>query len=160
MGDNLGRWLAVSLVVHLAVSGGYLGYAAGAGRKPTRPVIYAKFVPLPGKGTGALTTPPAPPAPAPAAVTPPPVPAPKEKPKEQVKTVRKEQATKKVPARDAKKVEKPAPEPAKPKGHQDERTGGHKGRIESPAAPASALPGVGAPRSASMRRTSPTRTSS
>jgi TonB family protein len=105
-------------------------------------------VSLPGpKGAAAaLALPaPAPETPAPAPVTPEPAPPKKqEAPKQQVKTTKKTTPTKPAPPEKEKK-KKPEPKGKREESvPQDARTGGFKGKIETPAAPATALPGGGA----------------
>lgn len=160
MGDNLIRYVIASALLHVAVSGGYVGFASSQ-PKATRPPIYkARVVSLPGpKGAaGASLAMPAP-EPAKPQVTPPkpevekPKPPVKEPPKEQVRTAKPKKETQSVPAPAKSKTKKVPETNGKPDAkstkdepgvQEDRRTGGFKGkRVEAPAATPTSLPGGG-----------------
>ncbi len=144
MGDSLTRYIVVSVVLHAAISGGVAGFAT-IHPKPKAPQIYkARIVTLPGpRGASAASVAPPvvePPKPAPAPPKEVAKPKPKPKAKEQVKTAKETKATRPVPS-------KTAPPKGKTKeetdARPDRRTGGFKGKVEAPAAPATSLPGGG-----------------
>lgn len=148
MGDSLVRYVVISALLHVLVSGGVAGFATLRPKPARVPVYKAQIVSMPGpKGATALTpqkpaetVKPAPTPPAPPKEEPKPKPKPKEP--EQVKTAKEKKATQPVPTK--KKIveeEKPKEEVKAP---PDRRTGGFKGKkIEEPAAPATQLPGGG-----------------
>jgi TonB family protein len=142
VGGSLARYLVASAVLHVAVSGSYLGFASSR-PKMTRPPVYrARVVSLPGpRGPAANLAMPEPAAP-----------QKKEPPKEQVKTAKPRRETTRVPSREKEKKpkaaetagERSARAKTETKGlREDRRTGGMKGKIEAPAGAPTALPGGG-----------------
>src|SRR5262245_4854583 len=138
------RYIVVSVVLHALASGGVAGFAAMR-PKPAPPTIFkTHIVSLPGPKGGPARVP----APEPAKVAPPTPPAPvkeapkpKPPPKEQIKKSKETKATTPVPTK--KKVVDETPK-EEPKAPPDRRTGGFKGKtVETPAAPATQLPGGG-----------------
>jgi protein TonB len=141
--DNFSRYMIVSLLLHVAATGGLLGMTAWRPTPPPRPdFMKARVVSLPGSksATSVLTPGQDRPAPAAAAVAPP-KPAPK--PAEQVRTEKKKPQTKPAPP-SKKPAAKPKPEPTRGAVREDPRTGGFKGKVDAPAAPPTLLPGGGA----------------
>jgi len=143
VGDSLTRYIVVSLVLHGVVSGGVAGFAT-IHPKVKAPQIYkVRMVSLPGPKGSQPSMAPTPPVVEPPKPAPPKEvakPKPKPKAKEQVKTSKETKATRPVPS-------KTAPPKGKTKeetdARPDRRTGGFKGKVEEPAAPATQLPGGG-----------------
>jgi TonB family protein len=135
------RYLVMSVILHGMVTGGVAGFSMQRPKLTMPEHTRARIVQLPGSrmATSSVAVPP---APTPAAPTPAP-PKSEPKPQEQVKTQKKKPETK--PAPPSKKTPEKKPEPeTKGQVREDPRTGGSKGKIESPAAPPSLLPGGGA----------------
>lgn len=139
------RYVVLSGVFHVALTGGFAGIAMSrpAFKPPSSMRAHVVQLPGPRAATRSLIE-----APAQTALTTP-APPPKEAapPEEQVKTAKKKPETKPAPPEKKKKkeAEKPKPEtPTKGAVKEDPRTGGFKGKVVSPAAPPSLLPGGGA----------------
>ncbi|MFN0151511.1 MAG: TonB family protein [bacterium] len=145
MGDSFVRYMVISAVFHVGLTGGFAGIAMSRPTPAPRTAIKARVVNLPGPRAVARTVVDAAPQTALAAPAPPPKQAaPRE---EQVKTAKKAPETKPAPPKKEKKkeAEKPKPQPqTKGSVKEDPRTGGFKGKVVSPAAPPSLLPGGGA----------------
>jgi periplasmic protein TonB len=141
--DSLTRYLVMSVVLHGMITGGVAGFSMQKPKFKMPDHTRVRIVQLPGS-KAATSTVAMPSAPIPAAPTPAPPPKDKPKPQEQVKTQKKKLETKPAPP-SKKKPERPKPEPeTKGQVREDPRTGGFKGKVESPAAPPSLLPGGGA----------------
>jgi len=138
--------MVLSAVFHVALTGGFGAIAMTRPMPAPRPAVRAHVVQLPGPRSAVRSVIEAPAQTALAAPAPTP---PKEAPRpdEQVKTAKKKPETKPAPPKKEKKkdAEKPKPEPqTKGSVKEDPRTGGFKGKVVSPAAPPSLLPGGGA----------------